>query len=287
MTPFVLTRANQFRTPPPPELDSDEYTAAFLEVQRLGGNGVPGGTETERTEEQTFIGTFWAYDGTPSLCAPPRLYNQIAVTLAKQKKTRDLELARLLALVNLALADTGIATWESKYFYQFWRPITGIREAASDGNPDTVADPAWAPLLGTPAFPAYTSGHSMVSAASAVVLADFFGTDNVSFTLPSQNPVLAARSFTSFSEAAAESAVSRLYGGIHWSFDNNVGLTAGARAQLRSGVGLSNTRDRLECLYGDAHRIDFSDETRGLAVRLLFPFHPAAAPHNAAAFQVA
>ena len=125
------------------------------------------------------------------------------------------------------MADAVISCWDAKYEFSFWRPVTGIREAANDGNPDTAADAGWTPLLVTPNFPAYTSGHSTVSGAAAAVLADFFGTDNVAYTLPSQNPAIAARSYTSFSQAAAESAVSRLYGGIHWSFDNNVGLTAG------------------------------------------------------------
>jgi hypothetical protein len=100
-------------------------------------------TPTERTMEQTEIGIYWAYDGTPSLCAPPRLYNQIAVQIGLQMHADGAELARLLALVNVALADAGIAVWESKYHYEYWRPVTGIREAdagtgpigAGDGNP--------------------------------------------------------------------------------------------------------------------------------------------------------
>src|SRR5262249_22154030 len=137
------------------------------------------------------------------------------------------ENARLFAELNVAMTDAGISCFDAKYNYSFWRPVTGIREAANDGNPDTEADPAWTPLIVTPPFPSYTSAHSTVSGAAAAVLADFFGTDEVSFTLPSQNPAVAARSYTSFFQAAAESAVSRLYGGIHWTFDNNAGLTAG------------------------------------------------------------
>ncbi|HEX8090360.1 MAG TPA: vanadium-dependent haloperoxidase, partial [Blastocatellia bacterium] len=125
--PFVLLSSNQFRLPPPPAMDSPEYAAAFNEAKRLGGDGVV--TPTERTAEQTEIGIYWAYDGTPSLCAPPRLYNQIAVQIADQMGSNTVELARLLALMNVAMADAGIAIWESKYFYQCWRPITGIREA--------------------------------------------------------------------------------------------------------------------------------------------------------------
>src|SRR5205823_630974 len=101
--PFVLQSSDQFRVPPPPDMASAEYTDAYNEVKRLGGDGVV--TPTERTEEQTQIGTFWAYDGTPSLCAPPRLYNQIAVQLATARGLNAVEMARLLALANTAMAD--------------------------------------------------------------------------------------------------------------------------------------------------------------------------------------
>ena len=110
--PFVMSSGSQFRTPPPPAMTSAEYTEAFNEVKRLGGDGIT--TPTERTKDQTFAGIFWAYDGTPSLCAPPRLYNQIAVTIAKQQRTGAVGTARLLALMNIALAEAGIAIWESK-----------------------------------------------------------------------------------------------------------------------------------------------------------------------------
>ncbi|MGH9869782.1 MAG: vanadium-dependent haloperoxidase [Candidatus Polarisedimenticolia bacterium] len=146
--PFVLTSSDQFRVPPPPPLDSDEYAAAFSEVKELGGDGVT--TPTTRTADQTVAGIYWAYDGTPSLCAPPRLYNQIALQIAEQRKTRLVPTARLLALINVAMADAGIAIWESKYHHNFWRPVTGVREAGTDGNPDTIGDPGFSPL-GAPA----------------------------------------------------------------------------------------------------------------------------------------
>jgi hypothetical protein len=152
-------------------------------------------TPTERTADQTETGIYWAYDGTPSLCAPPRLYNQITMQIAQQMNSNDIETARLLALVNVAMSDAGVASWESKYFHQVWRPVCGIREAdegtgttgLGDGNAATVCDPTFSPLGApasnlngpnfTPPFPAYTSGHSTFSAAGAAVLADFFDTD--------------------------------------------------------------------------------------------------------------
>jgi len=145
VTPFVMASSTQFRAPPPPALASAEYAQAFAEAKALGGDGVL--TPTGRTADQTEIGIFWAYDGTPSLCAPPRLYNQIAMQIADQMGSDVIELTRLLALVNTAMADAGIAIWESKYFYELWRPVAGIRESDAnpalslpgDGNPATVA----------------------------------------------------------------------------------------------------------------------------------------------------
>src|SRR5262249_39280204 len=145
----------------------------------------------------------WAYDGTPSLCAPPRLYNQITVKIAEQRHSNFVELARLLALVNTAMADAGIAIWESKYFYLFWRPITGIRESdvgtgptkLGDANPATHGDPPFSPL-GAPAtnlqgpnfpppFPAYPSGHAGFGGALFQTLRRFYGTDRIAFTFVS------------------------------------------------------------------------------------------------------
>ena len=257
VTPFVMESASQFRTPPPPAMDSTEYAAAYDEVKRLGGDGI--NTATERTAEQTEIGIYWAYDGTPSLCAPPRLYNQIAVQIAAQMNSNYIETARLLALLNLGLADGGVAAWESKYFYQFWRPITGIRESdpgtgpsgLGDGNAATIGDPAFYPLGApasnltgpnfTPPFPAYPSGHAVFGGVTFEILRNFYGRDDIAFTFVSDemNGVtednqgvprpLTPRSFTSLSQAEEENGQSRIYLGIHWSFDKTEGITQGRR----------------------------------------------------------
>ena len=255
--PFVLTRANQFRTPPPPPLDNPEYTLAFEEVKALGGDDIT--TDTARTAEATEIGIYWAYDGTPSLCAPPRLYNQIAMQIAKQRNTGTVETARLLALVNVAMADATLCCWESKYFYEFWRPVTGIRESdpgtgpsgLGDGNADTVGDVNYSPLGApasnatgpnfTPPFPAYPSGHATMGGALFQTLRRFYGTDHIAFTFVSDelngvtldnsgNPrPLIPRTFSSLSEAEEENGQSRIYLGIHWSFDKNEGIAMGRR----------------------------------------------------------
>ncbi|HEX8490615.1 MAG TPA: vanadium-dependent haloperoxidase, partial [Chthoniobacterales bacterium] len=201
--PLVMQSATQFRAPAPPAMTSPEYAAAFNEVKLVGGDGVV--TPTNRTDDQTEAGIFWAYDGTPSLCAPPRLYNQITMKIAQQKGTASnaLELARLLALVNVSMSDSGIAIWESKFFYQLWRPVTGIREADlgtgpsgnGDENADTVGDPSFQPLGApasnltgpnfTPPFPAYPSGHAGFGGALFQTLRRYYHTDDIAFTFTS------------------------------------------------------------------------------------------------------
>lgn len=273
--PFVLASADQFRAPPPPALDSPEYARAYEEVKALGGDGAI--TPTVRTVEETEIGIYWAYDGTPSLCAPPRLYNQLVMHIAGQMGTDVVELTRLLALVNVTLADAAIAIWESKYHYDFWRPVTGIREAdpgtgptgAGDGNPATAGDRTYTPL-GAPAsnlagpnfsppFPAYPSGHAGFGGALFQILRRVYRTDDIPFTFVSDElngetvdnegnvrPLL-PRDFSSLSEAEEENGQSRIYLGIHWSFDKTEGIAQGRRVAdyvfdnaftpLRRGIG--------------------------------------------------
>jgi hypothetical protein len=218
--PFAIASPAQFRPDGIPELHSRQYTTAFNEVKSLGS-----ASSSTRTADQTAIAHFWANG--PGTSTPPGHLNVMAQVVSQAAGNTLTENARLFALLNLAEADAAISCWDAKYAHSFWRPITGIREAATDGNPHTAADPAWTPLLTTPNFPGYTSGHSTFSGAAAAILARFFGSDRFAFTLPSESAAAGNRTFTSFSQAALESANSRLYAGIHWSFDNLDGLTAG------------------------------------------------------------
>jgi len=245
---FAIANASVYRCPALPSLNSDYYTMSFDEVKSVGGDGI--NTPTTRSSLETFIGNFWAYDGTPSLCAPPRLYNQIVLQVALQYGIETLDLIRLLALVNIGMADAGISAWESKYYYNFWRPIGGIRDSpASDSNPNTVEDPNWHPLGApasntnnvnfTPPFPAYPSGHATFGATIFQILRRFFGKDNVPFTFVSDEyngitkdnngmvrPYL-PRSYNNFSDAEEENGQSRMYLGIHWNFDKTEGVVMG------------------------------------------------------------
>ena len=259
--PFGLSERYQMRLPAFPALESAEYTAAFEEARVLGAldaeiSDRDGDGQPDRTDEQTEIGLFWGYDH--RLGTPPRFYNLAARTIAEQMGNTVYENARMFALVNVAMADAGCVSWDMKYAYNIWRPIVAIRNADTDGNPDTIADPDWTPLgapgnvgdpagspggvgpdadpdpVGgtsstgdfTPPFPAYTSGHATFGAAAFRTLANFFGTDDIAFDLLSEDTGT-VRSFDRLSQAAEENGRSRIYLGIHWSHDDVFGRATG------------------------------------------------------------
>src|SRR5262249_43932273 len=221
VTPFALASGDQFRPGPPPALTSDDYTAAFREVESLGSI-----SSTTRTAEQTEIAKFWAGVGVSN--AGVAIWSQIAQTVATAHDLTLAENARLFAQLNVANADAFIAIYDAKYTYNYWRPVTAIRAADTDGNPDTVPDPTWTPLIVTPNHPSYVSAHAAQSRAAAEALAAFFGTDHVCFTATwpvADQPV--DRSFKKFTDAAKEAGKSRIYAGIHWSFDVAAGENLG------------------------------------------------------------
>jgi hypothetical protein len=215
VTPFVLDRADQFRPGPPPSLTSDAYAAAINEVQSLGS-----ATSTTRTADQTEIGKFWN---------PPiqNFWNQIAQTVALAHHSDLPTTARLFAALNLSAADSAIAFYDAKYTYQLWRPVTAIRLADTDGNPQTVADPNWLPLsINTAADPSYPGAHSTISAAAADVLTSFYH-DRQDFPVTSTALPGVTRSFTSFTAAEQEAGLSRIFSGQHTRLDHVAGLALG------------------------------------------------------------
>jgi hypothetical protein len=205
-TPFALTSPSQFRPAGPPALTSPEYAEDFNEVKAYGSS-----TSTLRTAFQTETAKFWQLD------TPVGIWDRVADALAQEHHLSLLRSARLLAMVNVAEADAGIAVWDAKNTFNTWRPVTAIAQAALDGNPATTADPSWSPLLVTPYFQEYPSGHSGVSSAAASVMASFFG-NNAEFTVTSNGLPGVTRSFTRFSDAIAQVADARVFAGFHYRF---------------------------------------------------------------------
>jgi hypothetical protein len=222
VTPFVLERPDQFRPSGPPALSSKEWAAALYEVKNLGGI-----QSTQRTAEQTLIAKFWSdfsYTETP-----PGHWNSIAQEIVTKKGIGLEETARLFALLNMAMVDAGIACWDAKFHFDFWRPVTAIQRAEEDGNAATEPDANWLPLLRTPSHPEYVSGHSTFSGAAFVVLTECLGTDEVAFDVFSDTLPKEKRHFTSIKACAEECGESRIYGGIHYSFACKDGLELGEK----------------------------------------------------------
>ena len=207
-----MVAANQFRPGPPPELRSNTYTDAFNEVKSLGIV-----KSTAATVDQALTGHFW--NG-----AIQNYWNEIAQTAVLAHRLSLPESARLFALLNLAFADDVIAFYDAKYTYNFWRPVTAMRAADTDNNPETVADPNWLPAVGnTTPDPSYPGAHAVISASGALLLRSFFKTDRFNFTITSEVLPGVERSFRSFSAAEQEAILSRIFAGVHFRSD----LTSG------------------------------------------------------------
>jgi len=210
--PFAMSSSSQFRPSGPPSLDSERYAADYDEVKSLGP-----AVGSTRTEEQTQIALFWA-DGAGTE-TPPGHWNSIAQSFADMEGNTLEQNARLFALLNIAMADAAICAWDAKYTFDFWRPVTAINYLEPELN--------WMSFIVTPPFPDYVSGHSTFSGAAATVLALFYGTEDLPFTIGSDFLPGVYRSFPTCLDAAEEAAVSRLYGGIHFRSANEDGLQAG------------------------------------------------------------
>ena len=225
LDPFTLASGDQFRPDAPPSLlgDSiagDAYDSDLARIRALGA-----ADSTDRTADQTDIARFWA-DGSGTE-TPPGHWNRIAAQVGQAEGLSLSQSAELMLKLNLSLADAAIAAWDTKYAYDFWRPVTVLNEGTTIDLTEILADPDWAPLLPTPAHPEYVSGHSTYSGAAATVLTATFGEDyGFSDTAETTSGDI-TRTFDSFWDAANEGGESRIFGGIHFDFSNFTGLELG------------------------------------------------------------
>lgn len=218
--PFATTSSTQFNPNPPPALTSDEYAESFNEVKELGS-----ANSATRTPDQTMVAKLWGGVGTPTNFL--FVWNNVARTVAQARAITTVESARLFALTNITLHDALQTTFASKFQYGIWRPVTAIRRADEDGNPNTAADPGWQSLNGAPSYPSYSGNMAGLSTSQSTILALFFGRDDIRFEHTWEGPGGATRSYAGFEEMAEEAARSRVYGGIHFTFDNKAGESIG------------------------------------------------------------
>ena len=220
VTPFALSSAYQFAPDAPPAMTSEEYAADLNEVKELGAvNSVT------RTADQTKVAQLWAGVGTPTNFL--FVWNNVARTVALARGISTVELARLFALTNISLHDALQSSFASKFQYGKWRPVTAIRRADEDGNPNTSPDAVWSPLNANPSYPSYSGNMAALSASQSTVLALFFGRDDIRFQHTWEGAGGSTRSYAGFAAMADEAARSRVYGGIHFTFDNVAGQSIG------------------------------------------------------------
>ena len=237
VTPWVMTSGSQFRPGPPPPLGSATWTRDLNEIRELGARN-----STTRTAEQTTIGRFWFLTGA-------RSYNPIVRQVAKAKEMDIVDCARLFALVSMVGMDAYIAVFDAKYFYNFWRPVTAIRNADQTGNEATPRDTSWLPLGDTPMHPEYPCAHCITSAAVASVLQAVTGEIVGEITLTSPTAPGVTRMWTRLQDYSDEVASARIYGGFHYRFSNEVAKDMGRKigeltvtTQLRGVVASSRTK---------------------------------------------
>lgn len=217
--PFALLRPRQFRPQPPPPLTSEQYRRDYDEVKAVGSL-----TGSLRTLEQTDLARFWSVNFIVQWYGTLRAIANAHVPDIGDK-------ARLFALAGFAAADSQIATYDSKYHFNFWRPITAIREGDNDRNARTVGDPTWTPFLQTPPYPDYSSGANCLSGAVTTILQLFFGTDEIDFAVSSTAAglIVNPRPFKRLSDAAQEVVEARILQGIHFRFADEEGRRQGSR----------------------------------------------------------
>jgi hypothetical protein len=218
--PFAITSSTQFAPNPPPALTSAEYAADLNEVKEIGS-----ANSATRTADQTQVARLWAGVGTPTNFL--FVWNNVARTVALERGLTTVEKARLFALTNISLHDALQTSFASKFQYGLWRPVTAIRRADEDGNPDTAPDAAWSSLIVAPPYPTYAGNMATIGTSQSTTLALFFGRDDIRFQHTWEGAGGATRSYAGFGAMANEQARARVYGGIHFTFDNVAGQSIG------------------------------------------------------------
>jgi hypothetical protein len=220
VTPFGITSGLQFKPNPPPSMTSSEYAADLNEVKELGSV-----TSATRTADQTKVAQLWAAVGTPTNFL--FVWNNVARSVSLTRGISTVEKARLFALTNMALHDALQTTFASKFVYGLWRPVTAIRRADEDGNASTAADPSWSSLIANPPYPSYAGNNAAIGTSQSTILTLFFGRDDITFQHTWEGAGGATRSYAGFGAMADEEARARVYGGIHFTFDNVAGQSVG------------------------------------------------------------
>lgn len=218
--PFAITSNTQFAPNPPPSMTSAEYAAAFNEVKEIGS-----ATSATRTVDQTQVARLWANVNTPTTVF--FVWNNVARSVALERGTTTVENARLFALMNIAFHDSLLTTFTSKFQHGLWRPVTAIRRADEDPNPNTTQDANWSSLIGNPPYPTYAGNHAAIGTSQSTTLALFFGRDDIIFQHTWEGVGGATRSYAGFTAMANEEERSRVYGGIHFTFDQTAGQSVG------------------------------------------------------------
>lgn len=214
LKPFLRDTSEQYRPVPPPALDSPEYAEDLNEVKGIGSE-----TSVLRTSQQTEVARFWTDN---MVIMTNKVYRQVA----ENQSLNLLDTARLMVMGNMVATDSLIATFDSKYYYNFWRPVTAIQRADTDGNTATDPDPAWTPLLTNPNFPEYVAGHTSFVSAQAEVFTEFFGTDQIEIDIES-NATGTTRHYSTAEELRTEIVNARTWGGIHFRHSGELGVALG------------------------------------------------------------
>jgi hypothetical protein len=215
--PFAMTSASQFRAAPPPALTSETWTRDLNEIREIGSN-----TSARRSAEQTTIARFWFFTG-------PRTYNTIVRQIASNRKMDLVDCARLYALTSIAGADAFIAVFEAKYAYNFWRPVTAIRNADLTSNPATPREASWQPLGVTPMHPEYPCAHCITASAVATVLQHVVGNEIDEITLTSPTAAGVTRKWTRLQDYSDEVSSARIFAGFHYRFSTEAGKDMGRK----------------------------------------------------------